>query len=320
MGPGARSVGLVSRPIASPVPGSLSAEEKRAALEEVLRSSVFRRADQLRKFLSFICEMEITGRADELCEYLIGVEALGRPSDYSPAEDAAVRRRAADLREKLHETYSDELSDAKIRIDLPKGTYVPRFISSESSLLKLARTPIPAIPLGPPVLRPTYFALVLAFVMGMTITGLAFLGLPSLRSLVVKSGVGTQPHPGMIYEAEATSSTMAGSARTSRCSACSGGQKVGFIGNGAANFLAINDVTVAMSGPYQLQVDYLLRGTRSFFISVNDGPGVELPLTSNSWTNPASATVNITLKAGHNRIVFYNEISFAPDLDRVVLR
>ena len=79
-------------------------------------------------------------------------------------------------------------------------------------------------------------------------------------------------------------------------------------------------MNVAISGPYQLQVDYLLRGTRSFFISVNDGPGMELPLTGVSWANPASATVNVSLKAGHHRIVFYNETGFAPDLDRVVLR
>src|SRR5207245_457733 len=105
-----------------------SPAEKRAALDEVLRSTTFLRADQLRKFLRYICEMEIEGRGPELCEFLVGVEAFGRPDDYSTAEDSVVRRRAVDLREKLQEVYATELADANVRIDLPKGTYVSRFV------------------------------------------------------------------------------------------------------------------------------------------------------------------------------------------------
>ena len=68
--------------------------EKREALEEVLQSTTFVRSDQLRNFLRYICEMEIAGKASELCEFRIGIEAFGRPADYSPIEDGIVRRRA----------------------------------------------------------------------------------------------------------------------------------------------------------------------------------------------------------------------------------
>ena len=101
--------------------------EKRAALEEVLRSATFVRASQVRNFLRYICEMEFAGRGDTLHEYLIGVEALGRPTAYSTEDDSSVRRRAYALRQKLDEVYSKELTEARIRIDVPKGSYVPRF-------------------------------------------------------------------------------------------------------------------------------------------------------------------------------------------------
>jgi hypothetical protein len=101
---------------------------KRAALEEVLHSVTFVRASQVRNFLRYICEMEFAGRAATLHEYLIGVEAMGRPTAYSTDDDSSVRRRAYALRQKLDEVYAKELTDAAIRIDVPKGSYVPRFI------------------------------------------------------------------------------------------------------------------------------------------------------------------------------------------------
>jgi hypothetical protein len=105
-------------------------EDKRAALDAVLQSTAFVRAEQLRNFLRYVCEMELAGRAGELNEYLIGVEALGRPAGYSPAEDATVRRRAHDLRDKLEEAYATELGRLPLRIELPKGRYVPRYVAA----------------------------------------------------------------------------------------------------------------------------------------------------------------------------------------------
>jgi hypothetical protein len=107
---------------------SVSTEQKQAALEAVLRSNTFARADRLKSFLKYVCEMEITGHGQELSEYLIGVEALGRPSQYSPGDDSAVRNRAFALRKKLQEFYERENPDAPIRIELHKGSYCPRFV------------------------------------------------------------------------------------------------------------------------------------------------------------------------------------------------
>jgi hypothetical protein len=105
--------------------------EKRAALEQVLQSVTFNRANQVRNFLRYICEMEIAGRGAALHEYLIAVEAMGRPAAYSTDSDSSVRRRAYALRQKLQSVYANELTDARIRIEVPKGSYVPRYVAVE---------------------------------------------------------------------------------------------------------------------------------------------------------------------------------------------
>jgi hypothetical protein len=110
---------------------SPGADEKRAALDQVLRSAHFERADQLRSFFRYVCEMELAGRGSELNEHLIGVEALGRPPGYSTTDDSSVRRCAHTLRLKLEEAYATDLAGARVRIELPRGGYQPRFHHAE---------------------------------------------------------------------------------------------------------------------------------------------------------------------------------------------
>ncbi len=104
-----------------------SAEEKRRVLDRVLKSHTFSRSDQLKRFLQYICEKEIEGKADQINEYSIAIDALGRPAGYSPADDSSVRTRAHALRQKLQEYYQLEEPDAELRIEVPKGAYSPHF-------------------------------------------------------------------------------------------------------------------------------------------------------------------------------------------------
>jgi hypothetical protein len=113
---------------------SLTSEQKHAALEAVLYSQTFSRADQLKSFLKYVCEMEMAGRGQELTEYSIGIEALGRPANYSPGDDSAVRTRAFALRKKLQEFYEHEQPNAVLRIELLKGSYCPHFVESQPHL------------------------------------------------------------------------------------------------------------------------------------------------------------------------------------------
>ena len=361
---------------------SPSPPEKREALEEVLRSATFFRADQLRNFLRYICEMEFAGRGNELCESLIGVEAFGRPADYSPTEDASVRRRAGDLRDKLQEVYSTELADSQIRIELPKGKFVPRFTRvapengmhpASADLTPIAHTslkPRNGQPLENAAPRPLENNIVTAhldaallnrtkawrrrlitfwfaagWVVGALMVVIGLLIYRSLRSpereypatqvaARVETPVETPAEPkaetrvprplavedGKSYEAEAAGNTMNGITESFPCARCSGRSSVRNIGKLARNYLVLNNIKVPRTGNYQMMVFYLLKGNRSFFISVNNGAAIELALTGKRWHEVAKASITVALKAGSNSIKFYNDHGYAPDLDRVVIR
>jgi hypothetical protein len=112
---------------------SVPIDEKRQALDRVLASRTFSRAERLRAFLRYVCEAEFEGRAQQINEYALGVSVLGRPVDYSPAEDASVRTRAYELRNKLRSYYASEAADDPIQIEIDKGAYVPRFVRREKT-------------------------------------------------------------------------------------------------------------------------------------------------------------------------------------------
>ncbi len=133
----------------------LSPEEKKRALESVLHSRTFTRSEQLRAFLRYVCGMEMAGRGGEISEYRIAVEALGRPQNYTTAEDSAVRSRAYALRGKLEEFYTHEMPDAPVRIEMIKGSYRPSF-AARTPEMPASPTPlqIPAAPSIPPAAEP----------------------------------------------------------------------------------------------------------------------------------------------------------------------
>lgn len=103
--------------------------EVRAQLEKILASPAFDATVKMQKFLRFVTEMTVTGRADELKAYTIGTEVYGRGSDFDPAEDTIVRIQAGRLRRALDMYYLTDGKNDRVRIDIPKGTYVPTFFS-----------------------------------------------------------------------------------------------------------------------------------------------------------------------------------------------
>jgi hypothetical protein len=161
---------------------NLSAEQKREALDLVFRSRTFSRSDRLKNLLRFLCEAEMEGRCDDLNEYSIGVEALGRPPDFSPGEDSSVRSRAYELRRKLEKFYSTEAPEAAVRIEVPKGSYFPQYTRVASGpaaehLLPLSTLPLlaalPPLPLGQPA--GNRLATVAAFIAGVVLTAAGFI-------------------------------------------------------------------------------------------------------------------------------------------------
>src|SRR5258706_14663263 len=61
----------------------------RQQLERVLESPGFARNERLSRFLRFLVERRLEGRAAELKESVIGVEVFGARPDYDPRRDAS---------------------------------------------------------------------------------------------------------------------------------------------------------------------------------------------------------------------------------------
>jgi TolB-like protein len=96
-------------------------------LEKVLASPGFARNERLQKFLRFVVERNLSGRADEIKESVLAVEVFGRSANYDPKQDSIVRTEAARLRARLGEYYLGEGKTDQWMIELPKGGYVPLF-------------------------------------------------------------------------------------------------------------------------------------------------------------------------------------------------
>jgi hypothetical protein len=139
---------------------------------------------------------------------------------------------------------------------------------------------------------------------------------PDLDRIVI-GGDGDEPLPtSTTYEGKYA--TLRGSASAAFCYYCSGVAKAGNIG-GAGNDITFANVTVPTSGIYQMAIDYLTQGPRSFYVSVNDGPATELDLNGSSFNSQASIVVPVKLQTGTNTIRFSNPNNYAPDLDRIVI-
>ena len=113
---------------------AVAAETVREALGRVLASPEFQLSARMTEMLRFLVEATLAGRGPELKEVVVGVEVFGRPADYDPKIDPVVRKEARRLRQKLQEYYLGSGAGDTVRIDLPKGGYVPVFGRSAASL------------------------------------------------------------------------------------------------------------------------------------------------------------------------------------------
>jgi TolB-like protein/Tfp pilus assembly protein PilF len=104
------------------------APEAQAELERILGSRTFAGAKSARSFLRYVVEETLAGRGDQIKEYVVGVAVFDRGEGYDPRADAVVRVEATRLRNRLREYYEGEGRDDRIRIELPKGAYVPVFL------------------------------------------------------------------------------------------------------------------------------------------------------------------------------------------------
>ncbi len=113
------------------MPSTVGLREEKAELEAVFASGIFSRAPGLAHMLRYVCTKYFEGQSDQVKEYNIAVEALGRPADFDQKRDSIVRVEAHRLRRRLNEYYEGEGASHRVRIVLPSGQYVPQFLQIE---------------------------------------------------------------------------------------------------------------------------------------------------------------------------------------------
>ncbi|HEY3870890.1 MAG TPA: CBM35 domain-containing protein [Actinocrinis sp.] len=124
------------------------------------------------------------------------------------------------------------------------------------------------------------------------------------------------------YQAESSSNTLAGGAVVQSCSACSGGEKVGFVGEGGT--LTFNGVTASSAGVYPVQIVYC-DGTsgntgRSATITVNGTVVQTIVFTpTGSFSTPGTVTAYLPLNSGSNTVELSDASAYAPDFDDVTV-
>jgi hypothetical protein len=82
-----------------------------------------RAAEGLRRLLRFLADKTFSGEANDLKEYSVGLDGVGKPSDYDPRHDSGVRLQASRLRQKLDEYYRAEGANDRVIVELPKGRF-----------------------------------------------------------------------------------------------------------------------------------------------------------------------------------------------------
>jgi len=108
--------------------------EERRELERVLSSGIFHRAPNLALLLNYVCSRYFDGASDQIKEYNIAVDALGRSTDFDQKRHSIVRVEAHRLRKRLHEFYEGPGAGHPLRIYIPPGQYAPQFLAGSIAL------------------------------------------------------------------------------------------------------------------------------------------------------------------------------------------
>lgn len=105
----------------------VEAEDIRAQVGRLIHSKTFETSEVHRHLLQYLAEKSISGEADRLKEYTIGLEAFGKPPTYDPKHDSIVRLQAGRLRQKLAAYYQAEAAGDAVRVSMPKGAFKLNF-------------------------------------------------------------------------------------------------------------------------------------------------------------------------------------------------
>ena len=123
------------------------------AIAILLKSRSFDRATASRQLLTYLWMHQ----KEELSEYALAVEALGRRPDFDPKIDATVRVQMSRLRQRLHDFYqSYEATLCPVFLTIPVGTHQLQVTQRDVPVLQAAQAPHADVPVPlAPILQAT---------------------------------------------------------------------------------------------------------------------------------------------------------------------
>jgi hypothetical protein len=114
----------------APAVDAISPPDARTQVARILQSKLFRTSEVLCHLFTYLADKSLDGTGDDLKEYTIGLDALGKPASFDPRQESVVRMHTARMRQKLSEFYRTEGADDPVIVDMPKGgfrvTFEPR--------------------------------------------------------------------------------------------------------------------------------------------------------------------------------------------------
>jgi Tol biopolymer transport system component len=114
-------------------PEPLSPQAILTHLEQVLASKTFSGARRQQRLLRYLVEKTVAGIGESLKEYSLGLEVFDRGQDFDPRLDPIVRVEASRLRSRLQKYYDSEEVASPVRIQLPRGGYLPLFSAPDAA-------------------------------------------------------------------------------------------------------------------------------------------------------------------------------------------
>jgi hypothetical protein len=96
-------------------------------IDKLVHSHTLRKAESLCKLLRYLADHALAQPGVPLKEYQIATEVFGRPENFDPQADSAIRVHAGRLRLKLLDYYSHEGLADSIVVEVPNGSYTLSF-------------------------------------------------------------------------------------------------------------------------------------------------------------------------------------------------
>lgn len=108
-----------------------TAEQMMQQLKRILGSDEFHATKSQRKLLEYVIQKTVSGEIDQIKGYPIATQIFGRKEDFDLNTDPIVSIHANKLRSALERYYFTAGIHDPIRVEIPKGTYIPLFTENQ---------------------------------------------------------------------------------------------------------------------------------------------------------------------------------------------